>query len=119
MSKILPIFILANDEWHFRPRTDESHLTSNDINELRNLINGKSPKPATDAGNPRIADRVRRQPIYALVFAHCAQFVHREQSTESPDAALPEDYRSPIFHENPKTGDEQYRGHKDERRQGS
>lgn len=75
-----------------RSRADKGHLAGEDVEELRELIDGGFPDEASDAGDARVA---RNGP--ALLFVgfgllhHGAELVHHERFVMKADALLLED----------------------------
>ena len=78
-----------------RARPDEGHLAGEDVEELRELVDGGFPDEAADAGDARVA---RDGP--ALLFVcfgllhHGAELVHHERLVMKADALLLEDNRA-------------------------
>ena len=94
--------VLVEDQ---RARADETHLAGDDVEQLRKLVQGGSPKPAPDAGHARIGGDLE-QPLLGLVAIpqrvlqvlgvgdHGAELEHVEASAMAANAQLAEEDRT-------------------------
>lgn len=78
-----------------RARADEGHLASEDVEELRELVDGSFPDEAADAGDARVAwDGPALLFVGFGLLHHGAELVHHERLVMKADALLLEDDRA-------------------------
>ena len=78
-----------------RARADEGHLAGEDVEELRELVDGGFPNEAADTGDTRVAwDGPALLFVGFGLFHHGAELVHHERLVMKADALLLEDDRA-------------------------
>src|SRR5580704_7203492 len=95
------------------PRSDQTHISQNHVDELRQFVNAESPQPNSAPCNPRILLHLEKRPI-AFVRApqflfghvrarhHGSQFVAAKLFSFSPHAQRRIKYRPRRVHRDPK-----------------
>lgn len=78
-----------------RARADEGHLAGEDVEELRELVDGGFPDEAADAGDTRVAwDGPALLFVGFGLLHHGAELIHHERLVMKADALLLEDDRA-------------------------
>ena len=78
-----------------RARADEGHLAGEDVEELRELVDGGFPDEAADAGDARVAwDGPALLFVRFGLLHHGAELIHHERLVVKADALLLEDDRA-------------------------
>src|SRR5262245_60989239 len=76
-----------------RPRTHQRHAATEHIEELRQLVNARSPKPAADAGDARIVPGGLANLRSVFEDAHGAKFEDPKRAAIEAVARLSEEHR--------------------------
>ena len=103
-------------------RPDEAHLTANDVQELRQLVQARPPQKATATRNSRILGHEPEGVLGQLLSAsdldrirdHRSELQHRERPPEAAGARVHEEDGPPAVHENPPHHDGEQRRQEDE-----
>src|SRR5262245_52368784 len=86
---------LPDEDGPFRPRSDEAHLATQDVDELREFVKPVFSEKRADARHARVAaPRPLRSAFGFGVVAHRAEFEHAEFFAVQPYAGLPVDGRT-------------------------
>ena len=87
-----------------RPRADKTHLTLQDVEQLRQLVETRTAKPSTERSEPRVVSDFEHRTLQVVegaqlalaavgVLHHRSKFIEPEQTSIEANADLPEQHR--------------------------
>src|SRR6185437_13917790 len=82
---------------HFRPGTDQAHLTMKNIDELRQFVEPELADDGPNAGDAGITICGPGRLLIASAYAHGAELKDLKDVPAEPDAVLPEQDRASIL----------------------
>ncbi len=65
MPEVLPTRVTANDDRHFRARSDHRHIAAQDVEELWKLVDRRFAQKSSDHGDARVRAVRGRRTVYA------------------------------------------------------
>ena len=83
--------VVLNDERHLRTRTDERHISQQNVDELRQLIKAGLAQESASGGDARIERGLRRRAVARRRDVHAAELEDAKGSTLLRDTLLTEE----------------------------
>src|SRR5262249_50855662 len=82
--------VLFHDEWHFRARTYQRHLSPEYVDQLWQFIQARPSKKSSYSCDPRVCGLLRMKTILGGIDVHGTKLIKTKRGSPSADTILGE-----------------------------